>query len=193
MTGGLAKAAFLLTLPCQAIADPVPFVAAALDRFQTACAAALADPDAYAAALILPGPAGEPGRYESPDGRLLLIHTAQSEGVTDIVEVARFEGAETRRCAITAVLPGFPEASDVAAALEPMLSDRASEIVGGRIDPVTPIWEPGEAAVAYEGDPVFAYRATGMFDFGAVAAATARLGSVEFSVARLLADPEASR
>ena len=178
-------------LSVPALADPAPAIETALDRFQSACALALTDPDAYVASLALPGPSGEPGAYPSPDGQYLLVHTAQSEGLTDFVEFAGLNDRLVRRCSISAVLPGFPEAATVAALAEPLLRSRASEVVGGEVQQVTPIWEPGDTAMVFEADPRFVFHATGLVPgIDEVATVMAQSGGLDMSVATTVAGAE---
>ncbi len=179
-----AALAASLVLSTSADATPSPALQAALDRFQTTCATALTDPEAYIASLTLPGPAGETGLYQSPDQQYLRIHTAQSEGITDSVEYAGLADRLERSCRIDAVLPNFPEATEIDGALKPLLAVRATEIVGGLTNTVEPIWDPGDEPLAYEGEPAFAYRATGLLDgVDAIAAIVIRTGTVTFAAA----------
>ena len=180
LTRPSAAAALGVAWVCAAHADPA--LARAFDRFQSACAAALTDPDAYIASLTLPGPAGEPGLYQSPDRQYLRVHTAQAEGITDSVEYVGLADRLERSCQIDAVLPDFPEAAEIDADLRPMLDARATEVVGGLTDTVEPIWDPGDEPLAYEGDPAFTYRATGLIDgVDAIAAIVIRTGTVTFA------------
>ena len=179
--------AWLTCLLSIANATPSPALQAALDRFQSACATALKDPEAYIASLTLPGPAGETGLYQSPDQQYLRIHTAQSEGITDSVEYAGLADRLERFCRIDAVLPNFPEAEKIDGALKPLLDIRATEVVGGLTETVEPIWEPGDVPAAYEGDPAFAYRATGLIaGVDAISSILIRTGTVTFSVAHTI-------
>lgn len=180
-----AAAALGLASVCASHATPA--LTAALDRFQSACATALTDPEAYIASLTLPGPAGEVGLYPSPDQRYLRVHTAQSQGITDSVEYAGLADRLERTCRIDAVLPDFQEATDIDAALKPLLDVRATEIVGGLTDTVEPIWDPGDEPVAYEGDPAFTYRATGLLaDIDTTSAIVIRTGTVTFAAAHTI-------
>lgn len=176
-----------LLCPGQALATPSPALKAALERFQTACSTALTNPDAYIASLTLPGPAGEDGLYQSPDQQYLHVHTAQSEGLTDSVEYTGLADRLQRSCRIEAVLPNFPEAAEIDGALKPLLEVRATEIVGGRTDTVEPIWDPGDAPLAYEGDASFRYRATGLIaGVDTIASIVIRTGSVTFAATQTI-------
>ncbi len=172
-------------------ADPTPAVTAALDRFQSACATALSDPDAYIASLTLPGPSGEEGLYPSDDGHYLLVLTAQSEGVTDHVEITALADQMIRRCAISAILPGFPEEPRIAAALRPLLDARASQVVGGKTRSANPIWEPENEPVLFEGEDFHMFFATGLFpDPDTVAQIQTMSGEVYMTVERTLTAAE---
>ena len=183
-----AIAAFVAAHPVQG--DPAA-ITAALDHFQSSCALALSDPDTYIATLTIPGPAGEDVLYPSEDGRYLVVHTAQAEGLTDFAEFAEFAGHAMRRCAVSAVVPGFPEASAITAILKPMLDGRASSVVGGMTRQVAPMWEPGDAPFAFEGDPWFVYHATGLLPGSeAVASVTVQLGGLRFAAEQVVAASE---
>ncbi|MDU8944607.1 hypothetical protein RXV90_14525 [Rhodophyticola sp. MJ-SS7] len=177
----LALAALALATP--ALADPGPSIRAAFDRFASVCPAALIDPETYIASLTLPGPAGEDVLYRSPDGKYLLVHTAQSEGVTDYVELTTLSDRTRRTCAIHATLPDFPEAPEVADILYPILQRTAAEVIGGRIPIVTPMWDPGESPEAFHSGDWYVFHMTGLWpDLDAIATAQAEYGAVSFYV-----------
>ena len=181
----------LTTAPAVAHADPTPAITAALDRFQSACATALTDPDAYIASLTLPGPSGEKGVYPSDDGQYLLVLTAQSEGVTDHVEFAALADRMIRRCAISAILPGFPEEPEIATALRPLLDARATQVVGGKTASANPIWEPENEPMVFEGEPFHMFFAAGLFpEPDTVAQIQTMSGEVTMSVERTIAAEE---
>ena len=178
---GLAVAVALA--PAMAHADTSIAVENALFRFQTACPTALTDPDTYIASLTLPGPAGEEGVYASPDGRYVLVHTTQTEGLTDKVELVELADRQLRRCRISAVLPDLPEAGAIAKALLPLLDGH--EVIGGETPQVEPIWDPGDTPVAYEGEPRFEYFAMGLLPgLDTPAEVAAQYGEVVFYAAR---------
>lgn len=172
-----------LMIGTAAEADPTPAIAAALDRFITTCPIALDAPDTYIASLTIPGPAGEDVLYRSDDGRYTLIHTAQVEGITDYVELSNLENRALRSCAIRATLPDFPEAEAVAEALYPLLQFDVSEIIGGRVPLVTPMWDPGERPEAFASGDWYVFHMTGLWpDRDEIATAQAELGAVSFYV-----------
>ncbi len=172
-----------LALATPAHADPGPSIRAAFDRFTTVCPQAISAPDAYIASLTLPGPAGEDVVYRSPDDNYLLVHTAQSEGITDYVELTTMSDRTVRNCAIRATLPGFPEAPEVADRLYPLLQINAREVIGGRVPLVTPMWDPGESPEAFDSGDWYIFHMTGLWaDLDAVATAQAEYGAVSFYV-----------
>lgn len=163
-------------------ADTTAAVTAALDRFQSTCALALTDPDAYIATLAIPGPAGEDVLYTSDDGRFRIVHTAQSEGLTDYAEFADLSDRAVRRCAISAVIPDFPEAAAITGELKPLLDARATAVIGGLTRQVAPMWEPGDEAFAFEGDPWFVFHAAGLLPgTDAVSSVTVQLGGIRLA------------
>lgn len=173
------KLAVALASASPAAADPADALRTALDRFITVCPQALADPDAYMATLTLPGPAGEDAIYRSDDGEYLLVHTAQTEGVIDYVEASALG---LRTCAVKATIPGFPEAPDIAAALEPMLQAAAEKVIGGRVPLITPMWDPGETPEAFDSGDWYVFHMTGLWAGDHIATAQVELGAVSFFV-----------
>ena len=173
----------VLALATPALADPGPAIRAAFERFTAVCPVALVDPETYIASLTLPGPAGEDVLYRSPDERYLLVHTAQSEGITDYVEFSNLSDRTLRNCAIRATLPEFPEAHVVADTLYPILRGAAAEVIGGRVPLVTPMWDPGESPEAFNSGDWYVFHMTGLWpDLDAVATAQAEYGAVSFYV-----------
>ncbi|MEM9344131.1 MAG: hypothetical protein AAGA87_13895 [Pseudomonadota bacterium] len=173
----------LLLMPTPATADTTDALKSALTRFTNICPQALADPDVYMATLARPGPAGEDAVYRSDDGQYVLVHTAQTEGITDYVEVSALG---LRSCTISATIPNFPEAPEIADALRPMLTSVAETVVGGRVPLITPMWDPGESPEAFDSGDWFVFHMTGLWpDSDAVATAQVELGAVRFHVSAL--------
>ena len=113
----------------------------------------------------------------------MLVHTTQTQGLTDRVEFVDLNDRQLRRCRISAVLPDLPEARTIAKALLPLLD--AVEIVGGETAQVEPIWDPGDGPVAYEGEPRFEYFALGLLPGLDVASEiAAQYGELAFSAHR---------
>ena len=167
----------LVTTPVTA--DQSDAIRTALNRFTTICPQALADPEAYMATLTTPGPAGEDAVYRSDDGQYVLVHTAQSEGITDYVESSALG---MRTCAIKATIPGFPEAPEIADTLRPMLEAAAQQVIGGRVPLITPMWDPGETPEAFDSGDWFVFHMTGMWEGAQIATAQVELGAVSFFV-----------
>ena len=188
----LASAALLAAAAAPVSAQIETAIGAALDRFVTACGMALADPDAYVASLVIPGPAGEAVTYPAPDGRYLLVHTAQSEGITEFVEFATLPDRSERRCEVSAVLPDYPEGAEIDAALRPMLDAAGTARVGGAVEMSVPMWEPGDAAAVFPVDTWYVYRMTGLLpDLDVVAGAHVELGGVTFHADRIVPSEDA--